>query len=397
MTAPGTQIDPAPPTPLGRDIVSEWMLDPEIAFLNHGCFGARPRTVSTAQQNWRDRIEVTPIELLDRQRKSLIDEAKDAVGAAMGMAPDDFGFITNATGGVNAVLRSLKFEAGDELLTFDHVYNAVRMTMKYLADHVGVAYREIPLPLPVPDSQVIMDALEASITPRTKLLVIDHITSPTALLFPIREIVAHCEARGIDVLIDGAHAPGMIDLNVEQLGAAYYTGNLHKWFCAPMGTAFLWVRPDRQAGIHPTTISHFLDQGLANEFEWQGTRDISGWLAAPEALRYFETYGLERVRQHNHDMAVWVQRLICERWGTTPNSPVDGSMLGSMVTLTLPVELRDRWDEPMALQRALYERHRIEAPIIGWSDRWWTRASCQMYNTPEQYVKLANAILELAR
>jgi isopenicillin-N epimerase len=389
---------PAPPEPLKADILQDWMLDPAITFLNHGCFGARPRVVAEQQQRWRERIDSRPIEWLDRCRGDLLNEAKSAVGSFIGATPDNFGFVTNATNGINAVMRSLDFQPGDDLLTINHVYNAVRMTMRHLAERSGAKAIEAHVPFPIDSPQVVMDVVERHITLGTKLLIIDHITSPTALVLPITELNALCEARGIDLLVDGAHAPGMVNLDIEALGGdggrppAYYAGNLHKWGCAPMGTAFLWVRPDRQRGIHPTTISHFLDQGLADEFAWQGTRDISGWLAAPAAIAYMNEFGWDRVRQHNHQLAVWVMHMLCEAWGVEPTSPRDGSMLGSMVTLPLPQGVRERFDAPEQLQAMLYDKHSIEVPIIDWNGSWWIRASCQVYNMCEQYERLADAV-----
>jgi isopenicillin-N epimerase len=385
-----------PPQPLRADLVAEWMLDPSVAFLNHGCFGARPRCVASEQQRWRERIDARPIELLDRRRRDLLADAKHAVGQFLGASPENFGFVTNATNGVNAVLRSLSFSTGDELLTVNHVYNAVRMTMRHLAGRAGATAIEAELPFPIDSPRTVIEVIERHITERTKLLIIDEITSPTALRMPVGEVIELCATRGIDVLVDGAHAPGMVEVNLESDNShqpAYYAGNLHKWGCAPIGTAFLWVRPDKQTGLHPTTISHFLDQGLAEEFQWQGTRDISGWLATPAALAYMADLGWEKVREHNHRMAVWVMHLLCERWGVEPTSPMDGSMLGSMVTLPVPQRVRERYENAEQLQAKLYHDHRIEIPIIDWNGAWWVRASCQVYNTADQYDRLASSMI----
>jgi isopenicillin-N epimerase len=391
----------SPPAPLADSLIEQWALDPSITFINHGCFGARPRSVIKAQTARRDQYEARPIEWLDRRRVSMIVEARAALGQFVGAHPDNIGFTTNATSAINAVLRSLRFEPGDELLTTNHVYNAVRQTMRYVADRHGATYIEADVPLPLSSADDIIEAIEAGLSERTRLVLIDHITSPTAIIFPVRRIIELCDERGIDVLVDGAHAPGMLPLSshgIDELGAAYYAGNLHKWVSAPSGAGFIWARPDRQKGIHPPTISHFLDQGLAAEFQWQGTRDITPWLCVQEALAYFETFGWDRVMRHNHQMAVWVQSMLCERFGVEPASPVDGSMIGSMATVPLPNQHRLRKDfvKPEQLQAALYDRHRIEAPIIDWRGRLWTRASCQIYNLPEHYERLAAAITELA-
>jgi isopenicillin-N epimerase len=382
-----------PPAPLRAGLKSEWLLDDRITFLNHGSFGAVPRCVFEEQTRWRQRIEAEPIELLARRGPELLAEAKSAVGAWLGMAPDDFGLVTNATEGVNAVLRSLKLGRDDELLTTSHVYHAIRQTMKYVASVQGAAYREVDIALPVNSPEEVTRRVLAAISPKTRLLVIDHITSPTALIFPVEQIVQGCAARGVDVLVDGAHGPGMLPLNVSRIGAAYYAGNLHKWACGPKGSGFLWVRPDRQSEIHPLVISHYLGEGFAREFSWQGTRDISAWLSLPRAIQFMGELGWEQVMSHNHAMAAWMQQMLCKEWGVEPISPIDGSMLGSMATVALPAPLTSMSDAQIVLfQQRLYDEHRIEAPIMPWGDRCFVRPCCQVYNVPEDYRRLAEVI-----
>lgn len=389
---------PQPPEPLSADMASHWALDPSIAFLNHGSFGARTLAVMAAQSARRAEYESHPIDWLDRRRHALIGESKRAIGALVGADPANFGFVTNATEGINAVLRSLKFHVGDELLTTTHVYNGVRQTMRYLAEQAGATYRELEIPLPLKSSDEIVSTVTAALNERTRILLIDHITSPTAVIFPVERIVELCKARGLDVLIDGAHAPGMIPLNIEELGAAYYSANLHKWVCAPSGAGFLWVRRDKQPGIHPTTISHFLNENFINEFNWQGTRDITPWLCAKDAIEDMARFGWDRIMRHNHQLAVWVQAMLCKRWNVKPATPLDGSMIGSMATVLLPTQdaLRERFAQSTDLGVALYDRYHIEVPVVVWSGRWWVRPCCQIYNIPRHYEQLADAVLELA-
>ncbi len=394
MPAEPSLIHP-PPAGLGKDLLSLFALDPAIDFLNHGTFGAAPRAVLEAQTAWRQRLEGRPIELLDRRRAELLAPALEAVGRFVGAEPRNLGFVTNATGGANAVLRSLKLAPGDEIVTTNHVYNAIRQTMTYVAAQAGAKSIEVRVELPLRGPDGVFEPIAEAIGDRCRLVVIDHVTSPTAIRVPVERIIGLCADRGVDVLVDGAHAPGMLDLDVQDLGAAYYTGNLHKWVCAPKGAAFLWVRPDRQAGIHPNTISHFLGQGLAEEFAWQGTRDITAWLCAKDAIEFMGGFGWDRIRRHNHDLAVWVQAMLASRWGVEPISPLDGSMLGSMVTLPLPAAARRRHASTQALQARLYGEHRIEIPVIDWDGSWWIRASCQIYNVPQQYERLAQAVLDL--
>lgn len=398
-----------PPRPLGPlDSPARWPLDPDIDFLNHGSFGSLPHAVALRQQAWRTFIEASPIERLGRRCRELLEPVHRAVAGFVGCDPDDLGFATNATEAINAVLRSLRFAPGDELLSTDHVYNAVRQTLRHVATSSGATYVEVPVKLPLGCSSDVVEVLSNAITDRTRLLVVDHITSPTAIVFPVAEISRLCAERGVDLLIDGAHAPGMLPLEIPKLGAAYYAANLHKWACAPKGSAFLWVRRDRQQGIHPATISHFLDQGFTREFDWQGTRDLSAWLTIPEAMAFMDDagsgLGWSRVMKHNRAMARWMHAMLTERLGVEAITPLDGSMLGSMATIRLPPALQPAarggaagFDAFGVLQQALYDRFRIEAPIVEWGGSWFMRPCCQVYNAPEQYERLGDAIETLAR
>lgn len=387
-----------PPAPLRPGLRDQWLLDERITFLNHGSFGAVPRCVFDQQTEWRRRIEAEPVEIISRQRIELLTQAKTAIGQWLSMRPDDFGFVTNATEGVNAVLRSLSFGPADELLTTTHVYNAIRKAMRFVADRSGAAYREIDLSLPLASSRQIADRVLEGLAPHTRLLVIDHITSPTAIVFPVAEIVAECSRRGIDVLVDGAHAPGMVPLDVPSIGAAYYTGNLHKWAAAPKGTGFLWVHPDKQPQIHPLIVSHHYGEGFVPEFGWQGTRDLASWLSAPRGLAFMSDLGWDRVMAHNHQLAAWAHQMLCHRLGVDPISPPDGSLLGSMATLRLPGALARMDDaQTQAVQRQLYDEFRVEVPIMQWSAGCFIRPCCQVYNTAADYHHLADAILALKR
>jgi isopenicillin-N epimerase len=385
----------AAPSPLPGS-ADGWLLDPAISYLNHGCFGARMRTTRDAATAWSERFEASPVHELDRRRDEHLAHAKARLGALLGMRPDDFGFVTNATGGVNAVLRSIepRVARGDELLTTNHVYNAVRQTMRHVAARRGAVYRELPLAPPFGGPDEIEAAVLSSVGPRTRLLVIDHVTSPTALVLPVARIVAACRERGVEVLVDGAHAPGMLPLDVAAIGATYYTGNLHKWICAPVGAGFLWVTPDRQAEVHPNTISHFLGEGLAREFSWQATRDIGPWLVAPDAADALGVLGWERVRAHNHELAAWAQDLLAREWQVAPLSPLDGTMLGSMASLPVPPFAAGI--APDELTRRLYDRFGIEVPIFEWDGLALVRISCQVYNRPAQFQSLAAALREVA-
>jgi isopenicillin-N epimerase len=373
------------------------MLKPGVAFLNHGSFGAIPKATFRHQQRWAWRVEAEPVEFLIRRYHELVERSKAPVGRWLGLTGDDFAFVSNATEGCNAVLSSLRLAPGDELVTTNHVYNAIRQAMRRTAHRWDAAYREIEVPTPIQDAGEIAQRVLDGLGERTKLLVIDHVTSPTALVFPVERVARECQGRGVDVLVDGAHAPGMIELDVPRIGAAYYTGNLHKWACCPRSVGFLWTRSDRQSQTHPAVISHHYQKPYAAEFEWLGTRDPSAWLAIPSALRFMERIGWSHIQAHNRAMAKWAQEMLCARWQVEPLTR-NRSLLGSMATMILPGKLADLNEEQARrLQKELYHRQQIEVPFMLWQSRWHARISAQVYNTPEDYERLAQAIYNLAK
>lgn len=388
--------DLMPPAPVqAGDLAALFPLDRSYTFLNHGSFGSTPLEVLAAQQSIRAELEARPIEMLDRKMKRMLPEARTRVAKFVGTDPDRLGFVGNATEGVNAVLGSMRWQAGDEVVVVDHVYNAMRQSLRRLARDVGIVIREIDVPLPVRSSSDWIDRVCAAFSARTKLVLIDHITSPTALLVPVRDVVAAARARGIMTLVDGAHTPGSIPLSVDHIGADAYTANLHKWVCTPKGCAFLAVRRGLESSMHPLATSHFFGEGFTREFDWQGTRDFSPWLCAPIAIDFFERFGWERVRAHNHALACWSQRFLCAQWEVEPLSPLDGSMLASMAAVRLPDGVQDRFPSAPALQAELYDRHRIEIPIIDWKGRWHCRVSCHLHTTPALVERLSAVVLGL--
>jgi len=383
----------APPEPLAGDLRNLWLIDPEVTFLNHGSFGAAPREVLEEQSRLREEMERQLILFLDRRRPEMLWSARERVGEFIGASPEDLGFVTNATEGVTAVIRSLDFDSRDEVITTTHAYDAVANTLEHVVGGAGGKVIRAPIELPYDPARLVRRIDEAT-TDRTRLVVIDHISSISALIHPVREIIELCDSKGIDVLVDGAHAPGMVELDVATLGAAYYTGNLHKWVCAPKGAAFLWTREDRRHAIHPTVISNYYGQGYRAEFDWQGTRDITPWLAVPKAIDFMGRFGWDRVREHNHRMVVWAQSMLCERWGVEAISPLDGAALGSMVTVPLPAKAGE-YEDRHACAASIYDRYRIEVPVVDVNGRRMVRCSCQIYNRREEYERLADAVEEL--
>lgn len=387
---------PAPPPPLQPgELAGLFPLDRSYTFLNHGSFGSVPREVLAAQRLIQDEIEARPIEMLGRRMKMLLPSARERVAAFVGARAERLAFVVNATEGVNAILRSMRWSAGDEVVVVDHVYNAMRQSLRRLGSEHGVVLREVPVALPIKGAGDWIESIERAFNDRTKLLLIDHITSPTALVLPVAEIVAKARKRGIRTLIDGAHAPGAIDLDIESIGADAYTANLHKWTCAPKGCAILWVSEALRSEVHPLATSHEYERGFTLEFDWQGTRDFSAWLAAPAAIDFFGRFGWDRVRAHNHAMATWSQRFLCENWSATPLSPLDGSMLASMAAVSLPRGVQDRFGSAEALQAKLYDQHRIEIPVIDWKGRWHVRVSCHLHTRPEDVARLSSVVLGL--
>jgi isopenicillin-N epimerase len=380
-----------------------WPLDPAVAFLNHGSYGACPTEILRHQSALRAEMEAEPVRFLGRELEGRLDAARAALAAFVGADPDDLAFVANATGGVNAVLRSLRLEAGDELLTTDHAYAACRNTLDYVAERTGARVVVATVPFPVSTPQAVVDVVLAGVTPRTRLALVDHVTSPTGLVLPLERIVAALSARGVDTLVDGAHAPGMIPLDLDRLGAAYYSANCHKWLCTPKGSAFLWVRRDRQAGIHPLTISHGAKGERAGrtrfrlEFDWTGTQDPTAWLTVPRALEYLPGLvegGWPALMARNRALALEARRRLCAAVGTPPACPDE--MIGSLASVLLPDNPRTPtgWRVPEPLQARLFDAHGIEVPVMRWPGppRRLVRVSCQLYNRLEQYAALADAL-----
>jgi isopenicillin-N epimerase len=383
-----------------------WSLDPAITFLNHGSFGACPIPVLEAQARLRAQLEREPVRFFVREFEPLLDEARSTVAAFVGAAPEDLVFVANATVGVNTVLRSLDFAEGDELLTTNHAYNACKNALEFVAGRAGARVVVAQVPFPLNGPMDVVDAVLERVTARTRLCLLDQVTSPTALILPLDRLVAELDARGVDTLVDAAHCPGMLALDLQKTGAAYTTGNFHKWLCAPKSTAFLHVRRDKQARIRPLSVSHganavrperslFLLEG-----DWTGTLDPTTVLSVPEALRFLSGLlpgGLPALMEQNRATAIAGRLRLCEALGIEPPCPEE--MLGSMASLILPGEGQARLTvfsvDP--LQEALYQRFGIQVPIFTWGSptRRIVRISTPIYTTPGEIDALAAALCEL--
>lgn len=380
-------------------MLEHWTLDPEITYLNHGTVGAPPKRVLEAQQRIRDHIERQPARFLLRELtavavrpwdKPRMRAAADTVAAFLGARGDDLVFVDNATTGVNAVLRSIDWRAGDEILITDLTYGAVANAASYVARERGVAVRAIELPFPIGSPAEVTAAVAAAIGPHTRLALIDHVTSESAQVYPVAEIAAACAARGVAVLVDGAHAPGALALDIPSLGVDWYVGNLHKWAYSPRSCGILWAGPPRQAGLHPTVISWGLDQGFTTEFDLVGTRDPSAHLASPEGIAFLRELGHDAVRTYNHGLAWESAKRLTKHWGTELGLPE--SMVGTMATIPLPQRSGSTREDAASLRDALLFEDGIEVQLHSARGGLWIRISGQIYNDTSDVDRLVRAI-----
>ncbi len=376
-----------------------WCLDPSVLYLNHGSFGACPTAVLEVQAALRREMEREPVDFLVADLPARLDAAREALAGFLGASPSDLVFVPNATAGVNAVLRSLILEPEDELLVTNHTYAACRKTVDFVTERAGARAVVANLPFPCRDEDEIVSSVLKCVSPRTRLALIDHVTSPTALVLPVARMVSELRARGVDALVDGAHAPGMVPLGLSELGAAYYTGNAHKWLCAPKGAAFLHVPRDRQAPLRPTVISHGYTEGFHAEFDWTGTFDPTPWLCIPEALRFMGGLlpgGWPEVMSANRALTLKARSLLLE--STQSDAPCPQSMVGSMASIPLPQAasgaaaraldckgLHD-WFRQRGIETWLHPHPR---PLL--------RISAQLYNDLSQFEQLAGLLQEALR
>jgi isopenicillin-N epimerase len=380
---------------------THWPLDPDVVYLNHGTVGVTPIPVLEVQHAIRDEIERGPSQFLLRAQSGLtgvptglptrVRQAAQAVAAAMGARGEDLVFVDNATTGVNAVLRSFPLAPDDEILVTDHNYGATVKVAQFVARERGAFVRTAAVPYPRFDPGELIASVAAAITPRTRIAVLDHITSESALVFPLVELAAECRRRNVAVLVDAAHAPGVLPLNLPALGVDWYTANLHKWACAPRSAGVLWAAPDRQRDLHPAVISWGLDQGFTAEFDWVGTRDVSAWLAAPAGFDFLQQLGIDRVWQHNHELAWTGAHYLADRWGTSIG--YRDSDIGFMATVQLPPTAGSQPEDAARLRAALLFEHRIEVQLHAARGRLWTRISAQVYNEMGDVERLGQAIV----
>ena len=385
----------------GRPLLSEWQLDPSITYLNHGTVGATPRVVLDAQRRLQDEIERNPSKFLlrelspirvghDNPPRGRLREAAEAVGRSLGAAGDNLVFVDNATAGINAVLRSLALQPGDEILITDLAYGAIHNAATFAARQRGATVVRIELPHPLGDPADAIRVIDDALTTRTRLAIVDHVTSESALVLPLGGIAQRCRERGVLVLADGAHAPGAIPLDIEALDVDFYAANLHKWAWAPRSCGILWAAPRHHTWLHPPVISWGLYQGFTTEFDWVGTRDPTPALTAPTALALMDEFGADRVWTYNHHLAWTAARWLSEHWSTAFDTPE--TMIGVMATVPLPESAGSTPEDAARLRDRLLFDDRIEAQIHGGRERLWVRISAQIYTEMADIERLARAI-----
>jgi isopenicillin-N epimerase len=383
-----------------------WALKLGMVFLNHGSFGACPKPILDLQAKLRREMEAEPVQFLWRRYEERLEPSRSELAKFVGARSRDLVFITNSTTGINAVVRSLHLRRGDELLTTNCDYNACHNVLVEAARRVGARVVTARVPFPLRNEDEVVSAVLAAVTPRTRLAMIDYVTSDTALVFPIARIVRELEARGVDTLVDGAHAPGMVPMNLQKLAPAYCTGNLHKWVCAPKGAAFLWAREDKQARLQPPVISHGNNRPRAgysefqDRFDWAGTFDPTAWFCVGEAIRWMGKLlpgGWSELSERNHALAISARRLLCERLEVEPRCP--DKMLGAMATIPLPDHFQNERPsgkiDPEQLQ--LYDCFAIEVPFNRIGLTRHLRISAQIYNSLGDYERLADALKEMMK
>jgi len=372
-----------------------FLLGEDVVFLNHGSFGACPKPVFEAYQRWQRELEREPVEFLGRRHNGLLAEARSALAQYLGAEQDDLVFVTNATTGMNLVARSVPLRAGDEVVSTDHEYGAVDRMWRFLCQKAGASYARAPVPVPVGSAEEVVEAVWSRVTPRTRVLSLSHITSPTAILFPIVELVRRAREAGITTLVDGAHAPGQVPLDLPSLGADFYTGNCHKWMMAPKGAGFLYARRERQGMLEPLVLSWGLEpekpgpSRFVDLHEWQGTRDIAAFLSVPEAIRFMRDHDWDHVREGCHDLVRHARSAVSELTGLPPLTPDSADWYVQMAAFPLPPVPAE------AFQKRLFDEFRVEIPVIPWNGRALLRISIQGYNTQEDVDRLVTALTSI--
>ena len=370
-----------------------FLLDPSVIFLNHGSFGATPRPVFEAYQRWQLELEKQPVDFLGRRATDLLQSAREDLARYLGTQASNLVFVTNATTGLNIIAHSLDLHSGDEVLTTDHEYGSMDVMWRFMAEKKGFCYINHRLQLPIKDAACLINDFWQGVTERTRVIYISHITSPTAIILPIEEICRRARQAGIVTVVDGAHAPGQIPLALDSLGADFYSGNLHKWLCAPKGSGFLYARPEVHHLVEPLIVTYSWEQArnapdrFVNVLQYNGTRDLAAFLAVPDAIRFQQEYAWDKVRAYCHGLAAETRHRMVEQAGLPAYYPDSPEWYAQMGTAPLPAQV-----DVTALRTYLYSQHRVEVPVIEWNGHKHIRFSFQGYNGPDDVDALTNGI-----
>ena len=376
-----------------KNFKDDFLLEDGIIFLNHGSFGACPIPVFEVYQDWQRRLEQQPVRFLGREALELLAEARTELAEYLNTQPDNLVYTSNPTTAINMVARSLELKAGDEVLTSDHEYGAMDRTWRYICSQSGAKYVHQPIPLPVRTHEEFIEVFLAGITPSTRIIFLSQITSQTALTFPVREICAIARELGILSIVDGAHVPGHIPLDLQAIDADIYTGACHKWLCAPKGSAFLYAQPQLQSRLDPLVVSwgYESDKPGPSQFidyhEWQGTRDLAAFLSVPSAIQYQRENNWHSVTQRCHDLALQAHSRLISLTGLEPLSPADNIWFQQMVAARLPDAI-----DHQSLKDYLYDQHQIEVLTHTWQNQPYLRVSFQAYNQQDDIDILLGAL-----
>lgn len=377
-----------------NSLKKHFLLVPKVTFLNHGSFGATPKPVFKEYQRWQRELENQPVEFLGRRIAGLLAESRAVLGEYLGTHADNLVYTQNVTVSLNIVARSLKLGAGDEVLASDHEYGAMDRTWHFLSGEQGFAY--VNQPVKLTSHADFVESFWQGVTPRTKVIFLSHITSPTAIIFPVEEIIRRAKAAGIITIIDGAHVPGQLPLHLDSLGADFYGGNLHKWLCAPKGAGFLYARPEMQHLLKPLVVSWGYEpevpgpSAFVDQHEWIGTRDMAAFLSVPAAIRFQREQAWDEVRSACHQLAKYAQDEICALTKMSPLHSRSENWFAQLVAAPLPAKT-----DIVALKMHLYDEYKVEIPLVSWNNHNLIRVSVQGYNSKKDIDRLLFALSAL--
>ncbi|RZD33883.1 MAG: aminotransferase [Methanobacteriota archaeon] len=392
-----------PSLPSRSKLSKHWILDPNITFLNHGSFGACPKLILDEQTKLRTCLESDPVTFMESTARELWAESLVRLSKFINADSEGMTFVTNATSGVNTVLKSLDLKPNDEIIVLDHSYQACWNAVDFITKKTGAKTVVAPIPFPIDSNEQIIEGILQNVTERTRLALIDTVTSPTGLRLPFEELVSELQSRNVDVLLDAAHGPGIVTLDIKKLDPAYVTGNAHKGLCTPKGSAFLYIREDRRNRIRPLSVSHGASvsgtdqERFRFEFDWTGTQDPTAWLCIPSAINHIGSMlsgGWPAIMDYNTNLAIQGRNLLLEALGTPKPSP--DSMIVGLAAVLLPGSgvLTTSALEPDPLHTLLFEKYRIQVPVFGWPhhNKRYLRIASYLYNSLEEYEYLAEAL-----